>query len=187
MSSLHKTYLRALRRRDPRFDGVFFFGVKTTGIYCRPICPAKPQAKNIVFFASPSEAEAHGYRPCLRCRPETAPQSPAWLGKGATVQRALKLIQQGRRQGLDEEEFAAALGVSARHLRRLFQESLGKTPLQVFDEERLLTARRLLLETRKSVTEVAFASGYSSLRRFNDAFRRRFQISPRAFRQKEEL
>src|SRR6476661_1231549 len=121
-------YYEALRARDYRFDGKFFVAVKTTGVYCRPICPARPKRENVVFFPDAASAEAAGYRPCLRCRPECAPLSPAWWGKRAVVQRALKLIANNELNHNNEEEFAQRLGVSARHLRRLFKEEIGRTP-----------------------------------------------------------
>jgi len=175
-------YYQALRTRDPRFDGKFFVGVKTTGIYCRPICPAKPKAENVVFFSSPFEAERAGFRPCLRCRPESAPRSPAWVGKSAVVQRAIKLLGTQEAIDLDEDEFAARFGVSARHLRRLFIEEIGKTPKQLSFANRLNLARKLISETPLSLTEAALASGFHSIRRFNDAFKERFKRSPSQIR-----
>lgn len=169
-----------MRARDHRFDGKFFVGVKTTGIYCRPICPAKPKRENVEFFTNQREAEQAGYRPCLRCRPESAPSSPAWAGKSAVVSRALRLIPETGR--LDEDEFAAKFGLSARHLRRLFLEEVGKTPRQIFAEQRLNLARQLLVETRLPMAELAFAAGFGSVRRFNDAFARRFKKSPSQIR-----
>lgn len=186
MKTRDEIYHQAFKDRDKRFDGVFFVGVKTTGIYCRPICPARPLHKNIEFYPSAVLAEKAGYRPCLRCRPEAVPHSPAWNGKSATVQRALKKIKTGKMQDLNEDAFAESFGVSARHLRRLFQEELGKTPKQIFDELRLKQAQKLLLETKEPITEIALSSGYASLRRFNDAFKAHFQTSPSQFR-KEAL
>lgn len=169
------TYYQAILTRDPRFDGKFFFGVKTTGIYCRPICPAKPKRENIEFFRNRLEAEKAGYRPCLRCRPESAPQSPAWIGKSAVVRRAVKILNSMETIDFDENKFADLFGVSARHLRRLFTEEIGKTPKQLSFENRLNLARKLITETRLSMTDIAFASGFSSIRRFNDAFKDRFK------------
>ena len=123
---------RARVARDRRYDGRFFTGVRTTKIYCRPVCPVRPaQAKNVMFFPSAAAAEAAGFRPCLRCRPETAPFSPAWKGTRTTVERALRMIQGG---ALDEdgvEALAVRLGIGARHLGRLFQKHIGASPLQV--------------------------------------------------------
>ncbi len=171
-------FYEAMMARDHRFDGKFFVGVKTTGIYCRPICPAKPRRKNVEFFQSHLDAERAGYRPCLRCRPESAPQSPAWVGKSAIVQRAIKVLHSQETIELDEDRFAAQFGVSARHLRRLFIEEIGKTPKQLSFENRLNLARKLVTDTSLPIAEVAFASGFSSIRRFNDSFKERFKKSP---------
>lgn len=175
-------YWAALSARDPRFDGKFFVGVRTTGIYCRPVCPAKPKRENVAFFSSALAAERAGYRPCLRCRPESAPESPAWIGKSALVRRALKRIDHPDMHHFDEDAFAAPFGVTARHLRRLFVEELGKTPKQLFFDRRLNLARKLVVETTIPVTDIAFAVGFGSVRRFNDAFRARFTKSPRVLR-----
>lgn len=177
-------YYRALRSRDPRFDGKFFVGVKTTGIYCRPICPAKPKRENVEFFAHAVTAERAGYRPCLRCRPESAPDSPAWVGTSAIVQRALKMLTNQDTIEFAEDRFAAIFGVSARHLRRLFTEEIGKTPKQLCFEHRLNLSRKLIGETSLSMSEVAFAAGFSSVRRFNDAFKDRFKRSPSEIRRR---
>ena len=175
-------FYAAMLARDARFDGKFFIGVKTTGIYCRPICPARPQQKNVEFFQDALSAEKAGYRPCLRCRPECAPRSAAWLGKSAVVQRALKLISDNKLIDKSEDQFAELLGVSARHLRRLFEEEVGKTPKQIADLQRLDFARRLVVETSIPFTDIAGASGFSSIRRFNDAVKRRFSRSPTLLR-----
>jgi AraC family transcriptional regulator of adaptative response / DNA-3-methyladenine glycosylase II len=174
---------RALRSRDARFDGRFFIGVTTTGIYCRPVCPARtPLRKNVKFFACAAAAEAAGFRPCRRCRPETSPGTPAWAGTSSTVARALRLIGDG---GLDEagaDALAERLGVGARHLRRLFEEHLGASPVQVAQSRRLHAARMMLDSTALPITEIAFASGFSSVRRFNTAFKTAFDRSPRDVR-----
>ncbi|UXR66065.1 helix-turn-helix domain-containing protein [Bdellovibrio bacteriovorus] len=181
-------YYEAMKARDHRFDGKFFVGVKTTGIYCRPICPAKPKKENVEFFNSHLEAEKAGYRPCLRCRPESAPQSPAWVGKSAVVQRAVKVLNSQETLEFNEDDFAALFGVSARHLRRLFIDEIGKTPKQLSFENRLNLARKLIVETSLPVTEVAFAAGFDSIRRFNDSFKDRFKKAPRDLRrQKSEV
>ena len=182
MKSRDDIYYQAMLARDHRFDGKFFVGVKTTGIYCRPICPAKPKRENVEFFHSHIEAEKSGYRPCLRCRPESAPQSPAWIGKSAVVQRAVKVLNAQEALEFDEEKFANLFGVTARHLRRLFVDEIGKTPKQLSYENRLNIARKLLSETALPITEIAFASGFASIRRFNDAFLERFKKSPREIR-----
>lgn len=175
-------YYQALLTRDHRFDGKFFVGVKTTGIYCRPICPAKPKKENVEFYSTHFEAEKAGFRPCLRCRPESAPQSPAWIGKSAVIQRAIKVLNAQESLDFDEDKFADLFGVSARHLRRLFQDEIGKTPKQIAFETRLNLARKLITETSLPITQIVFASGFSSIRRFNDAFKERFKKSPRLIR-----
>ncbi len=175
-------FYRAMLARDPRFDGKFFVAVKTTGVYCRPICPARPKRENVVFFPDAAAAEAAGYRPCLRCRPECAPLSPAWWGRRAVVQRALKLIAANELSGRGEEQFARRLGVSARHLRRLFQTEIGRTPKQIADANRLNFARRLIVETAVPIRSVARSAGFASLRRFNDAFKKRFERAPSQLR-----
>ncbi len=177
---------QALLARDPRFDGKFFVAVKTTGIYCRPICPAKPKRENIEYFPDAYAAEKAGYRPCLRCRPETAPHSPVWMGRSATVQRALRLIAGHARMECDEEGFANLLGVSARHLRRLFQDELGKTPKQISDLNRLNFSKKLVIETSLPITEIALSSGFASIRRFNDSFKERFHRAPSSLRKSRQ-
>lgn len=177
-------FYQAMLARDPRFDGKFFVGVKTTGIYCRPICPAKPKRQNVEFFPNRVAAEAAGYRPCLRCRPESAPRSPVWIGKSAIVRRAIKAIHSLTAVDFDEEQFADRFGVTARHLRRVFVEEIGKTPQQLLLENRLNLARNLLTETGLTVTEIAFGAGFNSIRRFNAAFRHRFRKSPSQMRRK---
>lgn len=169
------TYYQAMLARDHRFDGKFFIGVKTTGIYCRPICPAKPKRENVLFFNNHLEAERAGFRPCMRCRPESAPMSPAWIGTSAIVRRAIRLLQNPEAAEYNEHKFAEYFGVSSRHLRRLFIEEIGKTPKQIVDENKLSLARKLIQETALPVTEIAFASGFKSIRRFNDAFIKRFK------------
>jgi AraC family transcriptional regulator of adaptative response / DNA-3-methyladenine glycosylase II len=170
--------------RDYRFDGKFFVGVKTTGVYCRPICPARPQRRNVEFFASALQAEKQGYRPCLRCRPEAAPHSAAWAGHSALVQRALKSIANREHDGADEEGFAARFGVGARHLRRLFVEELGKSPKRIILDGRLDFARTLIVETTLPIGDIAYASGFSSIRRFNDAVKERFRRPPTLLRKR---
>lgn len=181
---LKDQFYKAYVARDHRFDGKFFCAVKTTGIYCRPVCPAKPKRENVLFFLDALAAEKEGFRPCLRCRPECAPGSGGWLGKNATVKRALTLINAGLLKGKNEEEFALMLGVSARHLRRLFREQLGKSPKQISNIYRLNFARRLIEETTLPITEVAMNSEFLSIRRFNEAFKQRFSRSPSEFRKK---
>jgi len=182
----HDVFYEAMLAHDYRFDGKFFIGVKTTGIYCRPICPAKPKRENVEFFLSATAAETSGYRPCLRCRPECAPLSPAWYGKSAVVQRALKSITADGFFDLHEERFAEQFGVTARHLRRLFVEEVGQTPKQIALNHRLNFARKLIVESHLPMTSVAMTAGFSSLRRFNDAFKKRFHSAPSAFRKKRD-
>ena len=143
-------YFKAMRARDARFDGKFFVGVKTSGIYCRPICPAQPLRKNVEFLDSRIAAEQKGYRPCLRCRPESAPQSAAWAGTSAVVQRVLRAIEDQSTAALDDDQFAERFGVTARHLRRLFKDEIGKTPKQIWFDNRLNLARKLITETPTS-------------------------------------
>ncbi|MDD5167588.1 MAG: Ada metal-binding domain-containing protein, partial [Syntrophales bacterium] len=182
MSHSHEQFYAAMLARDYRFDGKFFVGVKTTGIYCRPICPAKPKSGNVEFFSSSHEAENAGYRPCLRCRPEAAPLSPAWYGKSAIVQRSLRAIIDSGLDGLSEERFAERFGVTARHLRRLFVQEIGKTPRQFYQEQRLNLSRSMIVETVLPITEIAYGAGFHSLRRFNDAFKKRFSRAPSEIR-----
>ncbi len=172
--------------RDPRFDGVFFVGVTSTGIYCRPICPVKtPQQKNCRFFARAETAEKAGFRPCLRCRPELAPGH-------APVDRAHRiahLMVQRIEEGLVDEgahldEIAAQFDLSSRQLRRIVQQELGVSPIELLQTRRLLLAKQLLTETKLPVTEIAFASGFASLRRFNHAFRSQYRMPPTRLRKK---
>ncbi len=177
---------RALRNRDPRFDGRFFVGVRTTGIFCRPICPApSPRARNCTFWPSAAAAQAAGFRPCLRCRPEAAPGTPAWRGTAASVSRALRLIEAG---GLDGdgsvEKLAAQLGMGERHLRRLFERHLGATPSAVAKLRRTLFAKQLIDETRLPMTEIALSAGFSSQRRFNACIREVYGRAPRELRRR---
>ncbi|BCU78189.1 AlkA N-terminal domain-containing protein [Luteolibacter sp. LG18] len=179
----HAAY-QALAARDPRFDGVFFVGVTSTGIYCRPVCPAKtPVAANCRFFASAEAAEKAAFRPCLRCRPELAP-GHAPVDK---AQRIAHRIVHGIHEGLADEgasleEIASRFGLSSRQLRRIVQQELGVSPIELLQTRRLLLAKQLLTETRLPVTEIAFASGFSSLRRFNDAFLRHYRMPPTRLR-----
>ena len=174
---------RARLARDPRFDGLFFIGVKSTGIYCRPICPApSPRPENIVYYPTAAAAAAAGLRPCLRCRPETAPGTPAWNGTSSTVARAMNLIRQGVLDGHSVDDLADRLGVSARHLRRLFQEHIGATPKAIADNQRLLFAKKLVVDTDMPITQAALAAGYGSLRRFNAAFQKYVGRTPSELR-----
>lgn len=180
-----ETCRRARLSRDPRFDGEFFLGVRTTGIYCRPVCPARlPAEKNVQYFREASQAAEAGFRPCLRCRPESAPGSPAWLGSNTTLNRALAMINAGALNEGSLEALATRLGVGERYLRKLFQRELGVSPLAVAQNRRLLFARQLLVETGLSITEVAFAAGFGSVRRFNSAIRACYGAAPSTLRRR---
>ena len=180
-------YYKAMLSKDYRFDGKFYVAVKTTGIYCRPICPARPKRENIEFFTDSLSAEKAGYRPCLRCHPEFSPDSMAWPGKSAVVQRALQLISQNVMFDMNMETFAKQLGVGSRHLRRLFEKEMGLSPKKISDLHRLNFARKLISETHLGLTTVAMTAGFSSLRRFNDAFKKRYHIPPRIVRKSKSL
>lgn len=171
-----------IARRDRRYDGRFYFGVKTTRIYCRPVCPARPNPENILIFRSHSEAEREGYRPCLRCRPDVAPGSKLLDGTMNTVSRALRIIQDSADEELDVTSLADSLGVTDRHLRRLFDEHLGASPIEIMITRRLHFVKQTLQETNLPIAEIAFASGFQSLRRFNEAFKARYRTSPTEFR-----
>jgi AraC family transcriptional regulator of adaptative response / DNA-3-methyladenine glycosylase II len=175
---------RAVQTRDARFDGRFFGAVKTTGIYCRPVCPATtPKRANMTFYPTAAAAEEAGFRPCLRCRPETAPDVGAWRGSSNTVNRALALIEQGALdEGRDVQGLADRLGVGERQLRRLFRQHLGASPISVAQTRRVHLAKQLLHETRLPMAEVALASGFGSVRRFNETFQALFGRPPSALR-----
>jgi AraC family transcriptional regulator of adaptative response / DNA-3-methyladenine glycosylase II len=180
-------YERARLARDARFDGQFYVGVSSTGIYCRPICPANaPKSENVTFFPSAAAASEAGYRPCLRCRPECAPGTPAWSGTSTTVRRGLRLISNGALDNGNIEALAERLGVTSRHLRRLFTRHLGASPLAVAHTQRLHFAKRLIDETALPMSHVSSAAGYGSIRRFNDAFRKTYGRSPRDLRRAGE-
>jgi AraC family transcriptional regulator of adaptative response / DNA-3-methyladenine glycosylase II len=181
-----QTCERARLSRDARFDGLFFIAVSTTRIYCRPVCPASPSPKrqNVTYYTTAAAAEAAGFRPCLRCRPELAPGNDAWQRGDHVVTRALKLIDDGLLQDQSVDELAQRVGVGARQLRRLFVERLGAPPIDVHTTRRLLFAKQLLTETNMPVTDVALASGFGSLRRFNAAFAQANRIAPRDLRRK---
>lgn len=181
----NEVYERARLSRDARFDGQFYIGVKTTGIYCRPICPANsPKRENISFYQTAAAAGEAGFRPCLRCRPECAPGTPAWHGTSTTVRRGLKLIANGALDDGTVEQLAERLGVTSRHLRRLFSQHIGASPISVAHTQRLHFAKRLIDQTRLRLQDIAIASGYGSVRRFNDAFKSTYGRSPRELRQR---
>jgi AraC family transcriptional regulator, regulatory protein of adaptative response / DNA-3-methyladenine glycosylase II len=174
---------RAISTRDGRFDGRLFVGVKTTGIYCRPICPARtPKFENVSFYPSAAAAQQAGFRPCLRCRPETSPDLAFWRGTSNTVSRALALIEAGGLDEADVEGLANRLGVGARQLRRLFHQHVGASPVAVAQTRRVLLAKQLIHETQLSMAEVALASGFQSVRRFNETFLQLFGRSPATLR-----
>jgi AraC family transcriptional regulator of adaptative response / DNA-3-methyladenine glycosylase II len=179
-----RTCDRARLARDRRFDGRFFTGVMTTRIYCRPTCPVKPaKSRNVVFFPTAAAAERAGFRPCLRCRPETAPGTPAWHGAAASVSRALRLIERGfLDDGKTVEDLADTLGMTARHLRRLFLRHAGASPIAVVTTRRVQRAKRLVDETALPMAAVAFAAGFASIRRFNAAFHAVYRRPPTAVR-----
>ena len=170
---------RAFVTRDPRFDGRIFGAVRTTGIYCRPICPARtPKPQNMTFYPSAAAAQEAGYRPCLRCRPEASPDLGAWRGTSNTVSRALALIEGGALDAGDVDALAERLGVGERQLRRLFRQHLGAAPVTVAQTRRVLLAKQLIQETRLPMGEVALASGFGSVRRFNETFQQLFGRPP---------
>lgn len=174
---------RAVRARDRRFDGRFFTAVSTTRIYCRPICPARPpKRENMRFYSSAAAAEEAGYRPCLRCCPERAPGLAPIDASSRLVRAAISGIEEHALSEAGVEALAASLGVSDRHLRRVLEAELGVSPIELAQTQRLLLAKRLIAETRLPLTEIAFASGFKSLRRFNALFLARYGASPRTLR-----
>lgn len=178
---------RARLTRDPAYDGAFYVAVRTTRIYCRPVCPVHPPlSKNVQFYPSAAAAEAAGFRPCLRCRPETAPFSPAWNGSRTTVARGLRLIAEGALDGRDSTvaKLAERLGVGERHLVRLFSVHLGASPTQVARTARLQRAKRLLDTTDLSMAEIALTAGFGSLRRFNATFSEMYGRRPTDIRRR---
>ena len=177
---------QAVQRRDPALDGLVFIAVKTTGIYCRPVCRARtPLARNIEFYPSAAAAERAGYRPCLRCRPETAPFCPAWKGTRTTVERALALIEAGALDRNSVEALAEKLGIGPRHLSRLFVEHLDAAPLQVALSLRIQRAKRLLDDTDLPIALIASRAGFSSPRRMRAAFAQLYGRPPSALRKRQ--
>lgn len=173
----------ATQSRDPRFDGRFFVAVRSTWIYCRPICPVPmPKPENVRFYPSAAAARAAGFRPCLRCRPEAAPGTPEWQGPSALVARGLQLIEQGVLDQGGIEQLSSQLNVGSRQLRRLFVEHLGAPPLRIAQTRRLHFAKKLIDETDLPMTQVAFAAGFSSVRRFNDVIRKTYARTPTELR-----
>lgn len=174
----------ALISRDPRFDGVFFVGVKSTGIYCRPICPAKtPKQENCRFFESHEAAEKESFRPCLRCRPELAPGNAPVDGARRIAHLIMRRIEESLvKDGANLEVIAKQFELSSRQLRRLVHNEFGVSPIELIQTRRLLLAKQLLTETRLPIIRIAFASGFSSLRRFNDAFSTHYKMPPTRLR-----
>jgi AraC family transcriptional regulator, regulatory protein of adaptative response / methylated-DNA-[protein]-cysteine methyltransferase len=182
------TQYQAVQRRDPALDGVVFVAVKTTGIYCRPVCRARtPLARNITFYPSAAAAERAGYRPCLRCRPETAPFCPAWKGTKTTVERALVLIEAGALDRDSVDALAERLGIGSRHLSRLFAEHLDASPLQVALSLRIQRAKRLLNDTDLPISFIAQRAGFSSARRMSAAFAYLYGQPPSALRKRQTI
>lgn len=178
-----KRLYRAFCARDPRFDGNYFVGVRSTGIYCRPVCHArKPKLENCEFFASTAEAEKAGYRPCLQCRPELAPGRAPVDARATLARKAARILRETCGSGGKLETLAAHLGCISRHLRRTFEEEFQVRPVEYLTTCRLLLAKSLLTDTRLPVTDIAFAAGFSSLRRFNEAFREKYRLAPRDLR-----
>lgn len=178
---------RAISTRDARFDGRLFVGVRTTGIYCRPICPARtPKFENVSFYACAAAAQEAGFRPCLRCRPEISPDLAFWRGTTNTVSRALALIEAGGLDEADVEGLANRLGVGARQLRRLFRQHVGASPIAVAQTRRVHLAKQLIHETALPMAEVALASGFNSVRRFNETFLQMFGRSPATLRRSRD-
>ncbi len=169
----------ALRSKDSRFDGIFFVGVKSTGVYCRPICTARAAKREYyLYFSSAAGAEKEGFRPCLRCRPELAPGNAPIDMKSKLAESVVSYIEDDLLQDQSITGLADELGVTPRHLRRVFNEEFGVTPIEYAQTKRLLLSKHLLKDTNLPITEIAFASGFSSLRRFNALFKERYRLAP---------
>lgn len=178
----HHHYQQARMARDARFDGLFFVAVKSTGIYCRPTCPAPPaKEQNVQYFPSAIAAAVAGFRPCLRCRPDSAPGSPAWLGSDTTLRRAVKLIEQGALVDGNQQQLCERLGISDRYLRKLFQR-LGISAKQYALYQQVLFAKQLLHQTALPVADIALHAGFHSLRRFQDEFKQQLKLTPSQIR-----
>jgi len=181
----HIAWHKACDSRDPSYDGVFFVAIKSTKIYCRPICPSRrARHENRRFFGSHADAEAAGFRPCKRCRPELAPGDAPVDAVPRLAQRAVARISSGALNGKSVRTLAGELGMSERHLRRAIGREMGASPFDLALAHRLQTATRLLSETRQPITRIAYESGFQSLRRFNAAFRQRFEMSPTEWRRR---
>ena len=174
---------RAIETRDRRFDGRLFIAVTTTGTYCRPFCPAPtPKRENVRFFPTAAAAQEAGFRPCLRCRPETAPELALWRGESNTVSRALGLIEAGALDSDNVDALAIRLGIGERQLRRLFRRYLGASPISIAQTRRILLAKQLIQDTRLPMIEIALAAGFGSIRRFNETFQRLYGRPPQSLR-----
>lgn len=180
-------YKQIIERRDPRYDGRFYFGVKTTKIYCRPICPARPKPENIIIYKSPSAAEKAGHRACLRCRPDLAPGCKSITTGKNIVSNALHLIEENSGSNKSVEYLAQKLACSTRHLRRVFMEQLGATVIEIIQTRKLHLAKQLIIETQKQIGDIAFATGFKSIRRFNEVFKASYHMPPSHFRRKSSF
>jgi len=179
----HDLCYSIIQSRDERYDGRFFTAVLTTGVYCRPICPARtPRSENVRFFSCAAAAEEAGFRPCLRCRPEASPGTPAWMGASAIAARALQLIEEGVLDHDSVDDLAARLHLGARQLRRLFMDQLGVPPVAVAQTRRVQFAKKLLNETALPISDIAFSAGFASIRRFNAAMQTTYQRTPSELR-----
>ncbi len=185
MTDNHSGLYTAFMAKDARFDGRFFVGISSTGIYCRPICRArKPKAENCTFYSTAAEAEQAGYRPCLLCRPELAPGTSIAYATANLVRRAARMLEENCGSGQSLEEIAERLGCTDRHLRRVFTAEYNVSPIQYLQTCRLLLAKNLLTDTNLSILEVAMAAGFGSLRRFNDSFKKHYHLAPTALRKR---
>jgi AraC family transcriptional regulator of adaptative response / DNA-3-methyladenine glycosylase II len=183
----HDACYRVFLARDSRFDGRLFVGVRTTGIYCRPICPARtPKLANVSFYVSAAAAQQAGFRPCLRCRPELSPELGGCIGTSSLVLRALRLIESGSLDEGDVGSLATRLRVTPRHLRRVFAEHLGASPKALIHGRRIHLAQQLICDTQMSMTDVAMASGFGSVRRFNETFKAMFGRPPAKLRKRRD-
>ena len=175
----------AYKAKDARFDGRFFIGISTTGIYCRPVCRARqPKAENCTFYPTAAEAEQSGYRPCLLCRPELAPGNSITDASATLAHHAARILEENCGNGQSLDELAGRLGCTDRHLRRVFTAQYNVSPVQYLQTCRLLLAKNLLTDTNLSVLDVAIAAGFGSLRRFNDLFKNHYHLSPTALRKR---
>ena len=184
----NEMYQQARLSRDARFDGQFFVAVKTTGIFCRPICPAPaPKESNVEYFTTSIAAANHGYRPCIRCRPDAAPDSFAWKGKNTSFERAISLINDGALSASSINQLTNRLGISTRYLNTLFQENLGTSAKNYAQHQQLMFAKSLLQQTSMSITQIAFAAGFNSIRRFNDCFQTKLKLTPSSLRKNKAI